>query len=70
MMSSIAEVGLVRFAGVALEVAEAVLLDYRIKSSKRVFTPPPLLAILYSCAMRTELCAQGRGPASKKASWM
>ena len=46
------EVGLVRFASVALEVAEAVLPDYRTKFSKRVFTQPQLLAIL--CLMRYE----------------
>lgn len=50
-MSSMAEeVGLVRFAGVALEVAEAVLPDYRTKFSKHIFTQPQLLAIL--CLMR------------------
>ncbi len=47
-----AEVGLVRFARVALEVAEAVLPDYRTKSSKRTFTQPQLLAVL--CLMRYE----------------
>lgn len=47
-----AEVGLVRFARVALGVAEAVLPDYRTKFSKHVFTQPQLLAIL--CLMRYE----------------
>ena len=47
-----AEVGLVRFAEVALGVAEAVLPDYRTKFSKHVFTQPQLLAIL--CLMRYE----------------
>lgn len=51
-MSSIAEVGLVRFARVALEVAEAVLPDYRTKFSKHTFTQPQLLAVL--CLMRYE----------------
>jgi hypothetical protein len=46
------EVGLVRFARVALEVAEAVLPYYRTKFSKRTFTQPQLLAIL--CLMRYE----------------
>jgi IS5 family transposase len=47
-----AEVGLVRFARVALGVAEAVLPDYRTKFSKHVFTQPQLLAVL--CLMRYE----------------
>ena len=47
-----AEVGLVRFARVALGVAEAVLPDYRSKFSKHVFTQPQLLAVL--CLMRYE----------------
>ena len=51
-MSFMAEVGLVRFARVALEVAEAVLSDYRTKFSKRTFTQPQLLAVL--CLMRYE----------------
>ena len=51
-VSSMAEVGLVRFARVALEVAEAVLPDYRTKFSKRTFTQPQLLAVL--CLMRYE----------------
>ncbi len=48
-----AEVGLIRFARVALEVAEAVLPYYRSKFfSKHVFTQPQLLAVL--CLMRYE----------------
>ena len=47
-----AEVGLVRFARVALGVAEGVLPDYRTKFSKRTFTQPQLLAVL--CLMRYE----------------
>ena len=47
-----AEVGLVRFASVALKIAEAVLPDYRTKFSKRTFTQPQLLAVL--CLMRYE----------------
>jgi hypothetical protein len=47
-----AEVGLVRFAHVAREVAETVLPSYRSKYSKRLFTQPSLLAIL--CLMRYE----------------
>ncbi len=47
-----AEVGLVRFARVALGVAEAVLPDYRTKFSKHTFTQPQLLAVL--CLMRYE----------------
>src|SRR5260221_8500774 len=47
-----AEVGLVRFAHVAGEVAEAVLPSYRSKYSKHLFTQPALLAIL--CLMRYE----------------
>jgi hypothetical protein len=46
-----AEVGLVRFAHVAHEVAEAVSPSYR-KYSKHLFTQPALLAIL--CLMRYE----------------
>ena len=46
------EVGLVRFARVALEVGEAVLPYYRSRFSKRTFTQPRLLAIL--CLMRYE----------------
>ena len=47
-----AEVGLVRFARVAREVAETVLPTYRSKYSKHLFTQPSLLAIL--CLMRYE----------------
>src|SRR5579859_2821090 len=47
-----AEVGLVRFAHVAREVAEAVLPSYRSKYSKHLYTQPALLAIL--CLMRYE----------------
>ena len=47
-----AEVGLVRFARVALEIAETVLPDYRTKFSKHTFTQPQLLSIL--CLMRFE----------------
>ena len=47
-----AEVGLVRFALVAREVAETVLPSYRSKYSKHLFTQPALLAIL--CLMRYE----------------
>lgn len=47
-----AEVGLVRFAQVAREVAETVLPSYRSKYSKHLFTQPSLLAIL--CLMRYE----------------
>ncbi len=46
------EVGLVRFAQVAREVAETVLPSYRSKYSKHLFTQPALLAIL--CLMRYE----------------
>jgi hypothetical protein len=46
------EVGLVRLARIALEVAEAVLPDYRTKFSKHTFTQPQLLAVL--CLMRYE----------------
>ena len=45
-----AEVGLVGFAKVALDVARSVLPDYRSKFSKHVFTQPQLLAIV--CPMR------------------
>jgi hypothetical protein len=51
-VSSMAEVGLLRFARVALEVAKAVLPDYRTKFSKHVFTQPQLLAVV--CLMRYE----------------
>jgi len=47
------EVGLVRFARIALEIAEAALPDYRSKSSKHTsFTQPQLLAV--PCLMRYE----------------
>lgn len=46
------EVGLVRFATVALDVARTVLPPYRTKFSKHTFTQPQLLAIL--CLMRYE----------------
>jgi hypothetical protein len=52
MVNSMPEVGLLRFARVALEVAEAVLPDYRTKFSKHTFTQPQLLAVL--CLMRYE----------------
>ena len=51
-VSSMAEVSLVRFARVALGVAESVLPDYRTEFSKRTFTQPQLLAVL--CLMRYE----------------
>jgi len=47
-----AEVGLVRFARLALEVGQVVLAPQRTKFSKRVFTQPQLLAVL--CLMRYE----------------
>ncbi len=47
-----AEVGVVRFAQVAREVAEAALPRYRSPFSKHTFTQPTLLAIL--CLMRYE----------------
>jgi hypothetical protein len=47
-----AEVGLVGFAKVALDVARSVLPDYRSKFSKHVYTQPQLLAIV--CLMRYE----------------
>ena len=52
-VSSMAEeVSLVRFARVAMEIAEAILPTYRSKFSKHTFTQPQLLAIL--CLMRYE----------------
>ena len=54
MVNSMAEVGLVRFARVAVEVAETVLQDYRTKFSKHTFTQPQLLAVL--CLMHYEDC--------------
>ena len=47
-----AEIGLVRFARLALEVSEAVLPRQRTKFSKRQLTQPQLLAVL--CLMRYE----------------
>ncbi len=47
-----AEVGLLPFARIALQVSRAVLPRYRIRFSKRQFTQPRLLAIL--CLMRYE----------------
>ena len=47
-----AEVGLVRLAQVALNVAEATVPGYRTTFSKHLFTQPQLLAIL--CLMRYE----------------
>lgn len=47
-----AEVGLVRFAHVALDVAQATVPRYRTTFSKHQFTQPQLLAIL--CLMRYE----------------
>ncbi len=47
-----AEVGLLPFARVALEVATRVLPPYRTRFSKHQFTQPPLLAVL--CLMRYE----------------
>jgi Transposase DDE domain/Transposase domain (DUF772) len=49
---AMAEVGLVRFARVALEVAKAAVPRYRTVFSKHQFTQPQLLAIL--CLMRYE----------------
>ena len=43
-------VGYVRFAGVALEAAQAVVPDYRRPRSKHTYTQPQLLAVL--CLMR------------------
>jgi hypothetical protein len=47
-----AEIGLVRFARLALEVSQAVLPAQRTKFSKRQFSQPQLLAVL--CLMRYE----------------
>jgi hypothetical protein len=47
-----AEIGLVHFAQVARQVAEAALPRYRSKYSKHAFTQPALLAVL--CVMRYE----------------
>src|SRR5258706_15745090 len=50
-----AEVGLLPFARVALEVATQVLPPYRTRFSKHQFTQPQLLAVLWP--MRYEDCA-------------
>ena len=47
-----AEIGLVPFARLALEIASAVLPRYRTRFSKHRFTQPQLLALL--CLMRFE----------------
>jgi hypothetical protein len=47
-----AEIGLVQFARVALDIAQVALPRYRTKFSKHKFTQPQLLAIL--CLMRYE----------------
>jgi hypothetical protein len=47
-----AEIGLVPFARLALEIASAVLPPYRTRFSKHQFTQPQLLALL--CLMRFE----------------
>ena len=47
-----AEIGLLPFARIALQVSRAVLPRYRSRFSKHQFTPPQLLAIL--CLMRYE----------------
>src|SRR5260370_29747805 len=47
---TMAEVGLLPFAGVALQVATKVLPPYRTRFSKHQFTHPQLLAVL--CLMR------------------
>ena len=52
MVRFMAEVGLVRFAKVAMEIAQAILPAYRTKFSKHTFTQPQLLAVL--CLMRYE----------------
>jgi len=49
---TMAEVGLLPFARVALQVATQVLPPYRTRFSKHPFTQPPLLAVL--CLMRYE----------------
>jgi hypothetical protein len=49
---AIPEIALLPFAGVALQVASAVLPTYRTRFSKHQFTQPQLLAIL--CLMRYE----------------
>lgn len=47
-----AEVGLVKFATVAMEITQAAIPRYRTKFSKHIFTQPQLLTIL--CLMRYE----------------
>jgi hypothetical protein len=47
-----AEIGLLPFARIALQVSKAVLPRYRSRFSKRLFDQPQLLAIL--CLMRYE----------------
>lgn len=47
-----AEIGLVKFARLALGISEAVLPAHRTKFSKRQFSQPQLLAVL--CLMRYE----------------
>ena len=47
-----AEIGLVRFAQVAMEIATASMPAYRSKFSKRLYTQPQLLAVL--CLMADE----------------
>ena len=47
-----AEVGLLSFARMALQIARAVLPRYRTRFSKHQFTQPQLLAVL--CLMRYE----------------
>jgi hypothetical protein len=47
-----AEIGLVKFATIALQVGQAALPPYRRTRSKRRFRQPQLLAIL--CLMRHE----------------
>jgi hypothetical protein len=49
---AMAEVGLLPFARITLQVSRAVLPRYRSRFSKRQFTQPQLLAIL--CLMRYE----------------
>ncbi len=49
---AMAEIGLVRFARVAMDVARAAVPAHRSKYSKRVFAQPQLLSIL--CLMRYE----------------
>ncbi len=49
---AMAEIGLVRFVRVAMDVTRAVVPAHRSKYSRRVFTQPQLLSIL--CLMRNE----------------